>query len=139
MECSTDDEYYLYETRDTCELINSDCDDGFFKVQNKKECRVCDTSKCVTCSERSTYCTECQPPNEYLYSGDCFSACGKKKYALTDKTCAECPVECAECVSDVHCTACEPGTFLNGVKCDTTCPDGTYPSCLLYTSPSPRD
>jgi hypothetical protein len=126
----------------TCGVVQQ-CAAGQFS--NGAACSICN-SACATCTgAAATDCITCAA-NTFFLNGSCVAistvpasgvCSGSSLVANPLKgVCDTCPLGCSTChyavfsassqYSDVTCSACSPGKFLNGGKCVDTCPSGTF-------------
>ena len=128
-------------------LYNNTCIDecpaGEYAHLSSRECRKCDTSVCVTCSDGTDpkNCTSCQAPyalkggmcesdcgpDLYQKDGVCVSDCGSSFYKFDkNHSCLSCPPECLECkltnAKDApQCTVCTPPLVFDNNACLQNC------------------
>lgn len=94
-------------------------------------CQNCSTN-CVECVAASN-CNQCNPTT-YLTNGQCSNQCGSNQYNITvtvnntrSNICINCTSPCDMCISNVSCTHCLTGYYLNVNKsCVAECGEGYY-------------
>ena len=128
-----------------------------------RECRKCDTSICVTCSDGSNdkNCTSCKEPKA-LKNGKCEDSCGPSMFTKQGRcvedcgvamyknvgnfSCLPCPSECITCEYSSAkkkpvCTVCNPPKIYDDTKkeCVVNCSSGQFsvPSVNLTLTASP--
>ena len=136
------------------------CPDGEFGHVPTRECKTCNTDKCMTCADGSdkNNCTSCKPPKAlkdrecqkgcgpdlYQKNGVCVKDCGDLFYKnITNFSCLPCPVDCLQCNvsnSAPKCTVCAPPLVFERDACVANCTganfalpikNGSFPSTPL--------
>ena len=119
------------------------CNDGEYGHIPSRECRKCNTEKCVTCADgndendcksctspkalKNGTCAENCGPDMYHKSGVCVSKCGDLFYEFAGNySCLPCPPECLQCVFNSvkglpHCTICAPPLVFDNNVCHINC------------------
>jgi len=107
----------------TCQCLS--CVSGYQFINNQciacqnLHCTVCQASisSCQQCAASygrlSSACVLCTPSNCYNCDGDntiCVTC--NVGYYLSNGNCYSCQTNCASCISNIQCTSCSPGTFL---------------------------
>jgi hypothetical protein len=96
------------------------------------------TGDCATCSVNTYNCTSCT--NLSLQGYSCVSNCTAGTISVLH-VCVTCNPPCQTCSGTQDtCTSCIPSTispvFLNGIACQSSCPDYYYPNSFTYTCSS---
>lgn len=105
------------------------CPSGYYRDANSV-CKICDLSKCLTCSGSDTNCTGCLYPKVLVadnngVNGKCDVTCGVEYYYdKLDLSCKSCSSGCISCVDSIKCSRCENTRYLYQDQCVSTCPAG---------------
>lgn len=121
------------------------CAVGMYGHLSSRECRKCNTAKCVTCADGTdeNNCTSCKPPKAlkdgkcdvgcgpdlYHKSGVCVDDCGVSFYKFNSNySCLPCPSDCLQCTYNSakgapQCTMCAPPLVFDNNACLTNCSD----------------
>ncbi|GBF95853.1 hypothetical protein Rsub_08444 [Raphidocelis subcapitata] len=135
--------FYGATSDQTCQACNSRCEivsvktcpPNFYKKPSTwNSAAVCEPcmAQCVTCVDGNSCLTCNGGQNLYLVpsTSQCvyYFDCPPRTYPGTSNICRPCSPKCATCTtaSFASCTSCDPGKFLSGTVCVTTCPTGKY-------------
>lgn len=106
------------------------CPDGLYGDNDSRQCLVCHPS-CFTChGPVDSDCLTCMT-NKTVSAGQCIEGCPPGSFQSANGQqliCNSCDAACAECVGPTasHCVRCSSGLMLDGSKCTSQCPDGTF-------------
>eukprot|EP00731_Ephydatia_muelleri_P016715 Em0009g1139a len=97
------------------------CPPGYFLDGRTFACRVCHQS-CAECGgKEASECRACYV-GYVLQGGKCvpnrYNDCGPARYRddKNGSSCVPCPPNCAECIDDITCTACQAGHYLESKR-----------------------